>query len=139
MRTLSWFFAAALLLASAPAVQAQSTCPPDHADSRRLLSRYFTRSEFEPNRVDTGLAYLGVNPATVPVLTDAANLAACQQLNAIFGASGTKANWRWTAYKVTDRYLVAFRYVGTNGERRLGFTPFYIFTSRFQQIGGFQM
>lgn len=139
MRKLSCFFAAALLLLSARVGEAQTTCPPDHPDSRRLLSDYFTYDEFHPNRVETGLAWLGTNPATVPVLTDAANLAVCQQLTAIFGPSGSKPNWRWTAYKVTDRYLVAFRWVSTNGSGRLGFTPFYIFNAQFQQIGGFQM
>jgi hypothetical protein len=116
-------------------VSAQSTCPPDHPASRAWIEGYLVHANFAAHRDSLGIGGLGTSE--VRLLTDSADLVACQWLVSTFGAYGSHPNWYWSAYRVGSYYAVAWRYVNTNGGIRIGLTPMLIFDTQFRQVGGF--
>jgi hypothetical protein len=123
------------LLGAPSAAAAQSTCPPDHQASRALVNGYMTGENFVRHRQSIGVA--GLTPADVRILADATDLSACQRFVSQFGAFGSHPNWYWSAYRVGDHYIIAWRYVSTDGSLRIGLTPWVILDQNFVQVGGF--
>lgn len=114
---------------------AQTTCPPDAPASRAWVDGYLRHSNFVAHRDSLGIH--GLQPADVRLLTDTQDLSACQWMNATFGTHGSHPNWYWSAYQVGSYYVIAWRYVSTDGGISFGLTPMLIFDAQFRQVGGF--
>lgn len=133
-RNLILLFAAVFIAFSVPPREAhgQTTCPQDNPASRGLVVRFFGRSANKALRDSLGFA-ASVTDANIRTLTDASDVAVCQQLVSRAGASGSNPAWLWTAYQVGDYYLMGFRHKDTSGYW-LGFRPLYIVDRSFNLV-----
>jgi hypothetical protein len=117
---------------------AQSTCPPEAGNSRAHMVRFLTSESRAALRQQHGIT--GVNPANVVLLTDAADMAACQRLRSTVqpGQAGrypTVASY----YKADGFYFVSVVWVVPAGWIWTAFSPLLVFRSDFSFVESFAM
>jgi hypothetical protein len=112
-------------------------CPEEQPRTRGLVEKLLTATGHESSRQEMGL--VGVSPASVRLLTEASDAAACNALHP-GGPVGTSGPWRWTFYTAGGKYFVAFHYVDAPGANlRVGFKPLLVYDANFQRIGEYAM
>ena len=117
---------------------AAQSCPAEQPDTRVLVHRLLTRAAHESSRVETGLT--GVDTASVRLLVDETDAAACQRLNAFYGsAAGSTERWHWSYFTAGGRLFIAVQYIDPPGIRRVGFVPLYVLDADAQLLHAYAM
>lgn len=107
----------------APAAQT-SICPLDDARSRANVDRFMTSSAFAAERQRLGID--GLSPATVRVLSDSTDGAACRALNEAITLGARPYPRLKMYYTVGSYYLVATITVVPADRIYLGFEPLLV-------------
>jgi hypothetical protein len=124
---------ATVLLAAAPvAAHAEvPVCPPEHPMARRMAEKMLTSEGLARERTESGVSE--VSTSQIRLLTDAADGGICQRLNALLGASGTYAEWRWTAYRVGTFYFIAYLPISQDSHQP-HFLPLMILDAKLNRV-----